>query len=312
MHLKKLFMNKQVRLGINLGFAVNRFPEPEVWARIVGEFLGLRYAQFAADLLNPSLPDDIIAKELKDIREACARYNVNIEHTFTSGFTRVNHLAHPRDYQRRYWVNWFKRYADISAALGAVSMGSHPAILSVTDLKDQARYEHIMEQIVKGWHEIAAYAKEKGLKYLTWEPMSVARELGETIEKARALHARLNDGSSLPIKFCLDLDHGDLASLNPDDTDPYAWMRHFAHESPILHLKQAQQKSGNGHHPFIEPYNSTGKIQPEKVLQHLDAYGADDTLLLFELSFKEREPAESNILPHLKGSVDYWRPFVSV
>jgi hypothetical protein len=77
-----------------------------------------------------------------------------------------------------------------------------------------------------------------------------------------------------------------------------------------MHIKQAQQKSGSGHHPFIEPYNSTGKIHPENVLRHLEEYGADDTLLLFELSFKEREPAESNILPHLKDSVDFWRPFV--
>lgn len=303
-------MIKHIRLGINLGFAVNRFPEPEVWARIVGEFLGLRYVQFAADLLNPSLPDEIISKEAHDIREACKKYNVKVQHAFTSGFTRVNHLAHPRDYQRRYWVNWFKRYVDICASLGAVSVGSHPAILSVTDLKDPARYEFILNEVVRGWHEIAAHAKTKGIQYLTWEPMSVARELGETIEKAQALHARLNDGSPLPIKYCLDLDHGDLASPNLDDTDPYAWMRACAAESPIMHIKQAQAKSGSGHHPFVEPYNSTGKIQPEKVLQHIDDYGVDDTLLLFELSFKEREPAESMILPHLKGSVDFWRPFV--
>jgi len=41
------------KLGINTGFATNRFPEPEVWLRIVGKDLGLRCVQFVADLLNP-------------------------------------------------------------------------------------------------------------------------------------------------------------------------------------------------------------------------------------------------------------------
>jgi len=35
-----------LELGINLGFAINKYIEPEEWARIVGEDLNLRHVQF--------------------------------------------------------------------------------------------------------------------------------------------------------------------------------------------------------------------------------------------------------------------------
>ena len=301
--------NKKIRLGINTGFTLNRFPEPEVWAKIVGETLGLRYVQFTADLLNASLPDEIIQDQLTKIKAACQKYNVKVEHTFTSAFTRVNHLANPDEILRHYWVKWFKKYVDISASLGAKSMGSHFGILTVSDLENPERKEFITQQAIAGWHEIAAYAKEKGLEYLTWEPMSIKREFGETIEATRVLHKRVNENSPLPFKLCLDVDHGDVSSKNPDDTNPHKWLEVFAHDSPIIHIKQSL-KSKSGHHPFVEEYNKDGKIIPSEIISLIQQHGAQDTLLLFEFSFREREPFESLVVKHLKESVDYWRPFV--
>jgi len=80
------------KLGINLGFCINRFPQPGVWAKIVGKELSLRWVQFVADLLNPFLPHSIIENEIKRIQESVVKYGLVIETTFTSAFTRVNHL----------------------------------------------------------------------------------------------------------------------------------------------------------------------------------------------------------------------------
>ena len=55
------------RLGINLGFAINRYMEPEAWSKIVSEDLGLHYVQFVADLLNPFLPKDYVDAQIKRI-----------------------------------------------------------------------------------------------------------------------------------------------------------------------------------------------------------------------------------------------------
>ena len=63
----------KLRLGINCGFAINRYIEPEEWTKIVGKKLGLRYVQFVADLLNPFLPEDYINNQLKRIISSCKK-----------------------------------------------------------------------------------------------------------------------------------------------------------------------------------------------------------------------------------------------
>ena len=301
----------KVQLGINTGFALNRYTVPEQWIPLVAETFGLRLVQFTADLLNPSLPDEIIAAQLQKMQSLLADYGVQVAHTFTSAFTRVNHLSHPDPAIRAYWVQWFGRFAGISAALGAASMGSHFGILTVPDLADPAARAERFQQNIDGWHQIAAIAAQKGLRYLTWEPMSLPREYGETLAETRRIHTAVNHNSLLPFKLCLDVDHGDVASANPDDTDPYAWIREFALEAPIIHLKQTSANK-HGHWPFAPEYNENGRITPEKLLTALADTGVQQVTLLLELSFRERQPYEDRLIDDIVASVDYWRPFVSI
>ena len=53
------------RLGINTGFAVNRYPDLDELIYIIKKKLGLRYIQLTADLINPSLPSNIFNKQKK-------------------------------------------------------------------------------------------------------------------------------------------------------------------------------------------------------------------------------------------------------
>jgi sugar phosphate isomerase/epimerase len=298
-----------IRLGINTGFALNRFPEPEEWIRIVSEELGLHVVQFTADLLNPSLPDPIVQKQIDKIRSLCSKYGVSIEHTFTSAFTRVNHFSHPDPQIREYWVEWFSRFVDISVQLGAESVGSHLGILSVHDLQHANRRELIFQETVKNWRRIAIYAKKKGVKYLSWEPMSIAREYGETLAEAHRIQKALNEDIALPMKVCLDVDHGDVLSSDPRDTDPYVWIQEFGSEAPLIQLKQST-KDKSAHWAFTKDKNVDGKINPDRLMETLQKYAVPNVLLLLELSFREREPVESRVLQDLKNSVDFWRPFV--
>ena len=49
--------------------------------------------------------------------------------------------------------------------------------------------------------------------------MSISREQGETIEKCRELQTGVNV-DAFAFEICLDVDHGDVCSGNPSDTDP--------------------------------------------------------------------------------------------
>jgi D-erythrulose 1-phosphate 3-epimerase len=297
------------RLGINTGFAVNRYVEPEEWIRIVGEELEVKIVQFTADMLNVDLPDHILHKQTERIRMACDKYGVEVNSTFTGAFTRVNHLAHPDKDVREHWVSWFKRFVDLSVDLGCDSMGSHFGIFSSKDNLNLKRRNERLKQNIENWHIIADYAKEKGLSYLTWEPMSISREQGETLEQARLLQMKVNQGAPLPFKICLDVDHGDVTSSNPRDTDPYAWLKEFAKDSPMIHLKQSSLNKG-GHWPFTAEKNIDGRIIPEKVINTLQSQGVKKVDLLLELSFREREPVDSSVIEVLKESVAYWRNIV--
>jgi hypothetical protein len=144
-----------------------------------------------------------------------------------------------------------------------------------------------------------------------WEPMSVTREFGETIEACWRDHKALNEGSPLPILINVDIDHGDVTSTNPADTDPYAWAEAFAAVSPVVHIKQSSMDKG-GHRPFTAEYNAKGRVQPEKLVAALEAGGGRDNELVFEFTFREREPTDSHVVAALKESVDFWRGHVSL
>jgi len=299
-----------IAFGINTGFAVNRYPEPEEWVRIIGEELGLDTVQMTADLLNPDLPAGYRAKQVERIRRACDRYGVRITSTFTGAFTRVNHLAHPDEDMRRHWVAWFKRFVEQSVDLGARAMGSHFGIFSTRENRDSELRALRRRQNIEGWHEIGAYAREQGLDCLLWEPMSIAREQGETIAEARRLQDDVNAGAPIPFRMCLDVDHGDLASANPDDTDPHAWLRAFSADAAQVHLKQSSIDKG-AHWPFTRQFNDKGRIRAGEVLATMASAGYGKTEFLLEFSFREREPTDSTVVEQLKESVAYWREHLS-
>jgi sugar phosphate isomerase/epimerase len=297
-------------LGVNTGFAVNRYAEPEEWTRVVGE-LGLQRVQLTADLLNPDLPGPVLAAQVRRIRAGCAAAGCTVSSTFTGAFTRVNHLAHPDPDVRAHWLDWFRRFVDLSVDLGATSMGSHFGIFTRRDDTDPARRAARRAQNIEGWHAIARHARKRGLAFLSWEPMSISREQGETLAACRALHDDVGREAPLPFRLCLDVDHGDLASPDPADTDPYAWLSAFAADSAFVHLKQSSANKG-GHWPFTAAHNATGRIDPARVVDTLRRSGAPDDLeLLLELSFREREPVDSTVEQVLAESVAFWREVVT-
>ena len=298
-----------MRLGINTGFAVNRYPMPKQWLKVIGQNLDLRYVQLTADLINPDLGVNITNQLIKEINIYKKNYSVSIDSVMTGALTRVNHLSHPDKAVREHWYHWFERLIDIAVEIEATNISSHFGILCYEDLHNPVRRTLMLEQTVESWKNLARSASWSGLKYLSWEPMSITREYGETIEETKRIMELLK-GSEIPINLCLDVDHGDITSKNKDDTNYKKWLENFASISPLIHIKQSLKDKG-GHYPFTKEYNKKGKINPKEFVRTLKKCNAlEDTLILFELSFREREPVDSNVLNILKESVDYWREWI--
>ncbi|NMD07321.1 MAG: erythrose 4-phosphate dehydrogenase, partial [Phyllobacteriaceae bacterium] len=229
-----------LRLSLNTNPLVNRFADVDDLCDTLARTIKAGYIQLVPELLNPSWPAATISKRERQFVRAFARNNIRATSVMTSTYTRLNHMGHPDADVRRYYVDWFKTLADIAGAIGAESMGSQFAIFTQKDYNDTKRREELINIVIECWREVAEHAKAAGLKYIFWEPMSVGREFGHTIAECRNFDARLEAAKlAIPFRMIDDIDHGDVTSSNPDDTDPYAWAAAFPVESPIIHVKQS-------------------------------------------------------------------------
>ena len=295
----------KINLGLHMGFAITRFNNPKIWTDIVRNEFNLEYVQFVSDLLQPSMPDNIVKDQINKINYYTKKNEIKIKHTITS--PRYNYMGSTDIIVSNYWKDWLKKFIKISAQIGAEGAGSLLGIYSFDDLKNN--YLETRKKIINGWIELSSHAKICGLKYLIWEPMSVKREMGDTITETLNLHKELNKKSRIPILLNLDVDHGNNFSKNKDNFNPYKWIEKLGHLSPAIHLKQ-KTKDIYSHKPFIKKYNNIGVIKPKKIIEYLKKLDIEEVTLYFEFTFREREPFDSQSIKHIKESVKYWKKYL--
>ncbi|WFS04791.1 sugar phosphate isomerase/epimerase family protein [Rhizobium tumorigenes] len=297
-------------LSLNTNPLVNRYAEPTDLIGTIARDLKIRDVQLTHEFINPSWPAAVIRRLTRDMSAALTRTGVRITSGMTGPYGRLNHFGHPDADVRRYYVEWFKTFADITADLGGSSVGTQFAIFSYRDFDDAARREELIRIAIDCWAEVAEHAKAAGLSYVFWEPMSIGREFGETIAASFALQDRLTAANmAVPMWMMADIDHGDVTSSNPDDIDPYAWARAVPPVSPIIHIKQSLMDKG-GHRPFTAEFNAKGRVQPEPLLAAFAEGGAKDNEICLELSFKEREPNDRQVIEQIAESIAFWAPHI--
>eukprot|EP01037_Dinobryon_pediforme_P010638 gene10638-10709_t len=300
------------RLSLATNPFVNRVVEPRELIETIAQDIGIGYIQLTHEFINPAWPTAVVRRMTDEMAALCALHGVKVTSMMTGPYGRLSHFGHPDADIRHYYVDWFKGLVDIAADLGSETIGTQFAILSYSDFDDAARRKKRLDEALACWRIVAEHAAKRGLDYLFWEPMSVGRELGHTIAETAKLQDWL-DGAALnvPLKVMVDIDHGDVSSSNPDDTDPYAWARHFAARSPIIHIKQSSANKG-GHWPFTAEHNRNGRIIPEKLLETIRAAGGSNNELCMEFAFREREPADRNVIAMIRESVAFWKPHIDI
>ncbi|WP_312413717.1 TIM barrel protein [Shinella sp.] len=298
-------------LSLNTNPLVNRFADPDDLIDTVARDLRLRDLQLTHEFINPSWNADTIRRLTRQMDRALQRTGVRVTSGMTGPYGRLNHFGHPDAEVRRYYVDWFKTFADIIGDLGGESVGTQFAIFTYKDYDDPVRREELIKIAIDCWAEVADHARDAGLSYVFWEPMSIGREFGETIEACLALQDRLTAADmAVPMWMMADIDHGDVTSENPDDYDPYAWAGAVPKVSPIIHIKQSLMDKG-GHRPFTAAFNAKGRIQPEPLLKALAEGGAVENEICLELSFKEREPNDREVIPQIAESIAFWAPYIN-
>lgn len=297
-------------LSLNTNPLVNRFADPDDLIDTVAHDLRIRDLQLTHEFINPSWPAHVIRRLTRQMGAACARTGVRVTSGMTGPYGRLNHFGHPDAEVRRYYIDWFKTFAEITADLGGTSVGTQFAIFTYKDYDDLKRREDLIQIAIDSWAEVAEHAKGAGLDFVFWEPMSVGREFGETIAACMALQDRLTAANmAIPMWMMADIDHGDVTSANPDDFDPYAWAEAVPKVSPIIHIKQSLMDKG-GHRPFTAEFNAKGRIHPDPLLAAFRKGGGVDNEICLELSFKERDPNDRQVIAQIAESVAFWAPHI--
>ena len=290
-------------LGINTCFAVKRWPEPERWAGIVADELGLGMVQHSLDLVDldadAPLPDQAGA-----VAAACAARGIALHSTFTGlGAYGRNLLLDPDPAQRGRALAWFRRAIDFTATAGGCAAGGHVGALSVADWRDDARRVQRWDGLRADLGTLAGYAAEKGLDAFLFENMAARRE-PSTIAEAESLLTPAAAGRAA-VALCLDVGHQCVVGTSGDDRDPYAWLRRLGAHAPVIHLQQSDADADH-HWPFTAERNAQGRIDAGRVLDALDASGAREVALVLEV-IPSFEQDDDLVLCELVESAEHWR-----
>ncbi len=298
----------EFKLGLNTSFALNRWPLPEEWIGIIADDLGVKYVQLYTDMLDPVLVSEPhwrrVAGQIRDLARAkgveiCGSGSGAIPH-------QTNFLLHPDPELRLDFINWYRAMIDLTAAMGAPSAGLYLGALSMADIADSARKRQLLAEYVAIMADLSRHARDQGLKYLLVEPMSIPREYPSTIAETREIYARLKDALALPVYLNLDVGHLNLISADPEDRDPYAWIRELGADCRVLHLQQTDIVS-SPHWPFTAEHNTRGVVEAERILSCVEATGVEEIYLIMELFFKPFGATDEIVLRSMRESVNYWQ-----
>jgi D-erythrulose 1-phosphate 3-epimerase len=293
----------RLQLGINTCFAVKRWPQPDDWAPLVRDRLGLRLVQHTLDLVDTSADPARLESAAGDLRAAVAGHDLELHSTFTGLVAYSANLMLASDpIDRKAALEWYRGVVRLTSSIGGRATGGHVGCFSVPDWRDPERRTELWEGLRRSLGELATDARVAGLEYLVVENLAVARE-PSTMTMIREL---LDDGDAarVPIRLCLDVGHMVVPGTDGADRDPYAWLRMLGRSAPIVQLQQSDA-DGDHHWPFTQRTNAAGRISAERVIEALGEAGVDECALVLEV-IPPFEQDDDAVLDDLARSVEYW------
>ncbi len=294
-----------MRLGTNLSFSVKRWVEPESWARVVRNDLGLDLVQFTFDLVDPWWPQELRSSLAARIRKAAADQGLELHSAFVGlAHYTYNQLLHPLEEGRRAAVQWYKNAIDFTAELEVRAMGGPVGALSADEAQDaelvRSRYASLLDNLA----ELSEYARMRGLEALLIEPTPLEREFPWTIEMARKMQSDLAGRTAVPIQWCLDWGHAIYEPLYGEKAkDTMSWLTGLADHMGLIHLQQSDGQL-DCHWGFDR---EEGIVDPGRVVSEIRRAGLD-RLPVFLETFFPFEWTDEQVMSAMKKSFAVLKP----
>lgn len=290
-------------LGINLSFAVKRWPEPDLWAEIVRDRLDLSTVQFSFDLLDPWWPDDLRLDLATRARRAAESRGITIHSAFVglAAYT-YNGLLHPDAATRAAALEWWRRAVATAAALGASAVGGPLGGMSVTDAAIPARRESHYGRLLEAVPAIVDLAIAAGLDTLLIEPTPLRREIPSTIEDAVRLLNDVGQTVAKKIRYVVDVGHAGYRPLYGPAASAESWCQALGERIGLIHLQNHDYVS-DAHWGWPEP---RGQFDVASFTRALIEQKLDYLPVVLEV-FYPFELDDANVLANLSSTVEHCR-----
>lgn len=275
--------------GVNLSFAVKRWPEPERWAAFVREELDVELVQFTFDLLDPWWPE-ALRKDLVARISAAVEDNGLVLHSAFVGLSAYtyNALLHPDEDARRAAKVWFTRAIDAASEMGARAVGGPIGGLSLADVDRPGERERRYEQLCDTLVELSEHARAQGLESLLVEPTPLLREIPCTVDESKRLLDDVGPRAAVPVRYCIDVGHALYEPMYGENARLEAWLAPLGEAIGMVHLQQTDGQS-DSHWGFTR----NGIVTPDGTARAMRDAGLDDVPLLLEVFYPFEESDEA-------------------
>ena len=286
--------------GINLGFAIKRWPDPAEWAAVVRHELELDLVQFSFDLLNPWWPD--CRRLARGVRAAAAAEGITI-HSAQIGLAEYtyNGLLHPVADARAAGVEWWHRALFVTAEIGANAMGGPVGALSVADLARPGQRERRYAELVETLRDLAERARGKGSTHCSSNRLpSRARSRRRSSRPS----ASRPTSAVAPFRFAT-CSTSAMRSFVPSTAEQIAledWLTPLAPHVGLLHLQNTDFQS-DSHWGWPD---DRGCVDLGAFAADVEASGLAGLPVFLEL-FDAFEAADADVIARVRTSVDHCR-----
>ncbi|MTI81077.1 MAG: TIM barrel protein [Firmicutes bacterium] len=299
----------KVNFGICTNFTIKRWSDPDDWARIIKNDLGLDLVQLSFDQFDPRGNSNYVKSYCDKVMTACNRHGINIHSTFT-GLSIYSHnlLYHPLLEGRLDGLDWFESAFKMTSYYGVTATGGPFGGMDVNTFQDTSKRKYYETWAEEALVNLLQLAGNKGIKDFYWEPTPVRREGPVTVKETKELMDRINsltDENSANFSLCLDTGHATSPMAWDTDRNPYHWIEKLGRYAPVIHLQQSDGVLDR-HWPFTPEYNKNGIIDANMLIDAIEKSSLDETTLLIEVGHPFEEN-DDKVLDEVKQSVYYWR-----
>lgn len=217
-----------VSLGIDNCFAAKRFTRPRAWMALIRE-MGLTLIEASADTECDPLYQgpDYVRDWRREVNEAARAQGVRVTSLYSGHGTYYTlGLAHTDARVRaRFRDAWMKAQIDSARAVGA-NLGFFAHSFDDEYLQDHGAYMKKLEELYDNLAELARYARDSGLEYISLEQMYSPNMPPWTIAGARELMRQVYARAGAPMHLTVDLGHmnGQANFLKPDRAQIERWI----------------------------------------------------------------------------------------